>query len=100
MSFGFKIVSGSGSTVEINSDNDAVGVYLDRFFVAYNTTVTKSYPSFYGSAIYTIIIQADATRANIALTSINNTTKTVSVTSTPSAAPARQTGVWVTVLGK
>lgn len=100
MSYGFSLVTGSGSTVEINSDNDAVGVFLDYFFVAYNTTVTRSYSSFFGSALFTLVLQQDRTKLNVPVTSINNTTKTVSVTSTAQTAIGRQSGLYVVVLGK
>jgi hypothetical protein len=100
MSNGFSITSGTGTFVSIDSSNDAVGVFLDTFFVPYNTNVTRSYPNFYGSKLFTIITQQDRTKANPPSTSINNTTKTVSVTSTTQAAAARQSGLYVTVLGK
>jgi hypothetical protein len=101
MSFGFAVTSGTGgSLVSVNSDNDAVGVFLDYFFVPYNTTVTKSYSSFYGSALFTIVIQQDRTKLNTPTTSINNSTKSVSVTSQASTATARQSGLYVIVLGK
>lgn len=100
MSYGFKIVSGSGATVEVNSDNDAVGIFLDYFFVPYNSTVTRSYPGFYGSALYTLVLQEGAAKLNVPTTSVNNSTKTVSVTSSSQSASARQAGLWVVVLGK
>lgn len=100
MSYGFSVTSGSAGTVTINSDNDAVGVYIDSFYVAYNTSVSKSYPDFYGSALFTIIIQNDRTKLNVPITNINNSTKVVQVTSTTQSAPARQNGFFVIVLGK
>jgi hypothetical protein len=100
MSYGFSLTTGSGSTVTINSDNDAVGVFLDYFFVPYNTTVTRSYGSFFGSALFTLVLQQDRTKLNVPVTSVNNSTKTVSVTSTTQTATARQSGLYVIVLGK
>lgn len=100
MSYGFSLVTGSGSTVSINSDNDAVGVFLDYFFVPYNTTVTRSYSSFFGSTLFTLVLQQDRTKLNVPVTSINNSTKTVSVTSTVQTSSARQSGLYVIVLGK
>lgn len=100
MSYGFKLVTGAGATVEVDSDNDAVGVFLDYFFVPYNSTVTRSYASFYGTALYTLVLQEDSTKLNVPTTSINNATKTVSVTSSLQTASARQAGLWVVVLGK
>lgn len=100
MSNGFSITSGIGTFVSIDSNNDAVGVFLDTFFVPYNSNVTRSYPQFYGSKLFTIIVQQDRTKANPPNTSINNATKTVSVTSTAQTAALRQSGLYVTVLGK
>lgn len=100
MSYGFSLVTGSGATVSINSDNDAVGVFLDYFFVPYNTTVTRSYSSFFGSTLFTLVLQQDRTKLNVPVTSINNSTKTVSVTSTVQTSSARQSGLYVIVLGK
>lgn len=100
MSYGFSFVSGSGNTVTVNSDNDAVGVFVDYFFVAYNTTVTNTYTSFEGTSLYALVIQQTANRLNVPITSINDTTKTVSVTSTLQTASARQAGLYVLVLGK
>lgn len=100
MSYGFSLTTGSGSAVTINSDNDAVGVFLDYFFVPYNTTVTRSYSSFFGSALFTLVLQQDRAKLNVPVTSINNSTKTVSVTSTTQTATARQSGLYVIVLGK
>lgn len=100
MSYGFSVTSGSGSTVTVNSDNDAVGVFLDYFFVAYNTTVTRTYSSFYGTALFTIVLQENRAKLNTPTTSINNTSKSVTVTSQASTAVARQGGLYVIVLGK
>jgi hypothetical protein len=100
MSYGFSITSGTSSTITVDSDNDAVGVFLDYFFVPYNTTVTRSYSSFYGTSLFTIVLQQNRTRLNTPTTSINNTSKSVSVTSQASSAVARQAGLYVIVLGK
>jgi len=100
MSYGFSLTTGSGDKVTINSDNDAVGVFLDYFFVPYNTTVTRSYSSFFGSALFTIVLQQDRKKLNVPVTTINNSTKTVSVTSTTQTSSARQSGMYVIVLGK
>jgi hypothetical protein len=100
MSYGFSITSGTSSTITVDSDNDAVGVFLDYFFVPYNTTVTRSYSSFYGASLFTIVLQQNRTRLNTPTTSINNTSKSVSVTSQASSAVARQAGLYVIVLGK
>lgn len=100
MSYGFSLTTGSGSTVTINSDNDAVGVFLDYFFVPYNTTVSRSYSSFFGSALFTLVLQQNRTRLNVPVTTINNSAKTVSVTSTVQTATNRQSGLYVIVFGK
>lgn len=101
MSYGFQILSGSGgAVVSVNSDNNAVGMFLDFFIVSYNTTVTRSYPSFYGTELYTIVMQQNRTKLNTPTTNINNSTKTVSVTSNSSASTLRQGNLNVLVLGK
>lgn len=100
MSFGFSLVTGSGSTVSINSDNDAVGVFLDFFLVPYETTVTKTYPDFFGSELFAIVMQQDKAKLNTPSTTINSTTKTVTVTSLTNSATSRQGGLTVMVLGK
>jgi hypothetical protein len=100
MSYGFSVTSGSGSTVTVDSDNDAVGVFLDYFFVPYNTTVTRSYSSFYGTALFTIALQENRTKLNVPTTSINNISKSVTVTSQPDTSVARQGGLYIIVLGK
>lgn len=101
MSYGFQILSGSGgAVVSVNSDNNAVGMFLDFFVVPYNTTVTRSYPSFYGTELYTIVMQQDRTKLNTPTTNINNLTKTVGITSNASSVPIRQGNLNVLVLGK
>jgi hypothetical protein len=100
MSYGFSLTTGSGSTVTIDSDNDAVGVFLDYFFVPYNSTVSRSYSSFYGTALFTLVLQQDRTKLNVPITSVTNSTKSVSVTATTQGATARQSGLYVIVLGK
>jgi len=101
MTYGFAITSGSsGALVAVNSDNDAVGVYVDYFVVPYSTTVTRSYPDFYGTQLYAVVMQADSTKLNAPSTSINSSTKTVSVTSQSSISPRRQGNLNVLVLGK
>jgi hypothetical protein len=101
MSYGFEVISGTtGTIVSVNSGNDAVGMFLDFFVVPYNTTFTKSYPSFYGTELYTIVMQQDRTKLNTPTTNINNSTKTVVVTSNSSTSTLRQGNLNVLVLGK
>lgn len=101
MSYGFAITSGDlGAIVSINSDNDAVGMFVDLFDVTYNTTVSKSYPEFYGTELYTIVMQQSGSSLNSPSTTVTNATKTVTVTSLPSDFPNARGNLTVLVLGK
>jgi hypothetical protein len=100
MSYGFLLNSGTGSNVIIDSSNNAVGVFLDYFTVAYNTTESRSYPSFIGTQFFTVINQTNAEKITVANTTINNSTKTVTVTVPSSTNPSFQSSVNVIVVGK
>lgn len=100
MSYGFSLNSGTGTPITVNSDNDAVGVYLDYFNVAYNTTVTRTYSSFTGTELFTILVPENYAKLVRTTTTITNSTKTVSVTVQSSTNVVNQVGVNVIILGK
>lgn len=100
MSYGFSLNSGTGTPITVNSDNDAVGVYLDYFNVSYNTTVTRTYSSFTGTELFTILVPENYAKLVRTTTTITNSTKTVSVTVQSSTNPVNQVGVNVIILGK
>ena len=100
MSYGFTLNSGTGTPITVNSDNDAVGVYVDYFYVPYNTTQTRTYSSFVGTQLFTILLPENAAKISRTTTSINNGAKSVSVTSLSSTNAIFQVGVNVLVVGK
>jgi hypothetical protein len=100
MSYGFALTSGTATPITINSDNDAVGVFVDYFNVGYNTTVTRTYSSFTGSQFFAILVPENYTKLVRTDTTITNSTKTVSVTVLSSTNTVNQVGVNVIVLGK
>lgn len=108
MTYGFFVKTGSSvSPVDLISSDSVPGVFLDQFYLTFSagTTTTKTYSSFYGSSLFVVIvpdasITAGGKGADTAIaTSINNSTKTISLTCDSSALPAFETNAYVMVLG-
>lgn len=82
MSYGFSIKTGIGSVVDLISSDNVPGVYIDSFFVTYSagSSVSRTYSSFQGNQLLATLspVAGVATAMSI---SINNATKTVTVTS-------------------
>lgn len=100
MSYGFSFVTGSTNLVTIDASNNAPGLFVDTFQVAYNSTVSKSYPSFVGTQLFVYTTTLDVTKINAPAITINNSTKSVSITAPSQTSTARQVGFNVIVFGK
>lgn len=107
MTYGFRFRTGpsSADVVEITSSDLHTGVLLDSFTVTYSSgsVETRSYPSFSGNTLYVLMVGIDSggsTNYSPAQTfSVNNSTKTVTITNATGANTWDQGSVYVTVLG-
>jgi hypothetical protein len=89
MSYGFRIVSGTGAVVENVSADTPPGVYLDGFlYTPSSTPTTKQYVGFPGLEVFPVLLSTSifGTYANISIS--NDAVKTVtlsagSLTGTP-----------------
>jgi hypothetical protein len=107
MSYGFLINTGTGSLAEIVSSDEVPGIELDFFKLTYviNSVTTKSYPSFNGTSIYVAVIPDGgfpstypATDTNISA-SVNDSTKTITLTCLPGFGSAVQVDAYILVIG-
>lgn len=80
MTYGFKIVSGTGALVQSISSERPPGFLLERFIYQYSQTpLVKSYPSFQGSEILPVLVSLDYLGTDVTIT-VNNSAKTVTIT--------------------
>ena len=100
MSYGFSIKTGSGNIVTIDAADEAPGLFLETFQVAYNSTISKSYPSFVGTQLFVYTTTLDVVKINIPSITVNNPAKSVSITAPSQISTANQVGFNVIVFGK
>jgi hypothetical protein len=101
VSNGFSIITGTGATVTIDSDDTNVpGILLDQFTVAYTGSETRTYSAFPGAAIFAMTYVTTAGKVNAPQITINNSTKTITVACPTVARTLLQTGVLVMVMGR
>jgi len=100
MSYGFAIKTGTGTVVDLISSDNVPGIYLDSFFVTYSagTSTTTTYPSFIGSQLLVNLLPIFGVATDISV-SINNSTKTITVTCGSTSITPLQVNAQVTVLG-
>lgn len=80
MSFGFKIVSGTGALVQSVSSERPPGFLLERFIYQYSQTpLVKSYPNFVGSDMLPVLISLSNLGTDATIT-VNTAQKTVTIT--------------------
>ena len=100
MSYGFSIKTGIGNVIDLISSDNVPGVYIDSFFVTYSagSSVSRTYSSFQGSEILATLspIVGVATAMSI---SINNSTKTITVTSNLVSDPNLRQNANIVVMG-
>lgn len=107
MAHGFRFRTGpsSADVVEITSSDLHTGVLLDSFRVDYSSgsVETRSYPSFPGNTLYVIMVgvaPASGTYVTPAQTfSVNNATKTVTISNGTGLNLWEQGSAFFTVLG-
>lgn len=107
MSYGFSISTGAGTVVDIVSSDSVPGVFIDQFYLTFvsGQVTNKSYPSFEGQNLYVFIIpDGNITTAGrgsetAVYTSVNNSTKTITLTCSSDVVGALQTNSYIVVLG-
>jgi hypothetical protein len=106
MTYGFKFGTGPlGDVTTIESAESSPGVLLDTFIVNYSsgTSEIRSYPSFPGNTLF-VYMNGYSTYSTYnafysQTSTINNLTKTVTITNETGANDYRQGSVKVTVVG-
>lgn len=100
MAYGFKTASGSSADIEIISSEEPPGVYIDDFTVAPGATENRSYTSFVGTELFVLAAASDPAKIAQPVITINNGTKSVSVTSTNPGAAILSVTLRVVVFGR
>jgi hypothetical protein len=100
MSYGFSIKTGTGSVVDLVSSDNVPGVYVDSFFVTYSagSSVSRTYSSFPGTQLLATLSPVVGVATAISI-SINNLTKTITVTCNSVSDPNLRQNANVVVMG-
>lgn len=107
MSYGFSIKTGTGATVDIISSDSVPGVFIDQFYLTFvsGQVTNKTYSAFQGQNLYVFVVPdgsittgGKGTETAI-YTSVNDSTKTITLTCDSSVLGALQTNSYVVVMG-
>lgn len=81
MSYGFSVVTGSGSTVTYSNTDTPCGVLLDSFTYTWSTTpLTKYYSSFAGTELHVETYAQSINGTSDITLDINNSGKYITIT--------------------
>lgn len=101
MAFGFKFVTGSsGAYVDSISSDNPPGLLIDNFlFTRSSGSTSRTYSSFNGSQLLAWITCSDANKSTDTTVSINQTTKTVTVSAGSATWAGAQGNAIIIVVG-
>lgn len=107
MSYGFSVSTGLGSIVDVVSSDSVPGIFIDQFYLTFvsGQVTNKTYSSFTGQTLYVFVIPDGSITTSskgtdtAIYTSVNNSTKTVTLTCDSSAISALQTNCYIVVMG-
>jgi hypothetical protein len=102
MSQGFRILTGTGETIALASEDEAPGVIVDYFYFdrPNESTTTRNYPGFPGTALLAIITPATNNGTHDCSASVTGTSLTITTRlASASISNGLTQPVWITVLG-